>query len=91
MEVVSYTRGRGHLSLPMDGYRPCKNAQEVIAESGYQPEHDLDNPEDSVFCAHGAGFVAVSYTHLDVYKRQGGNGGTFYSCQILYAGRGLHY
>ena len=57
MEVVSYTRGRGHLSLTLDGYRPCHNAQEVITEIGYQPEHDLDNPADSVFCAHGAGFV----------------------------------
>ena len=57
MEVVSYTRGRGHLSLTLDGYRPCHNAQEVIAAIGYQPEHDLDNPADSVFCAHGAGFV----------------------------------
>ena len=57
MEVVSYTRGRGHLNLTLDGYRPCHNAQEVIAESGYQPEHDLENPADSVFCAHGAGFV----------------------------------
>ena len=57
MEVVSYTRGRGHLSLTLDGYRPCHNAQQVIAESGYQPEHDLENPADSVFCAYGAGFV----------------------------------
>ena len=56
MEVVSYTRGRGHLSLTLDGYRPCHNAQEVIAETGYQPEHDLDNPADSVFCAHGGGY-----------------------------------
>ena len=57
MEVVSYTRGRGHLSLTLDGYRPCHNAQEVIAAIGYEPEHDLDNSADSVFCAHGAGFV----------------------------------
>ena len=57
MEVVSYTRGRGRLSLTLDGYRPCHNAQQVIAEIGYQPEHDLENPADSVFCAHGAGFV----------------------------------
>ena len=56
MEVVSYTRGRGHLSLTLDGYRPCHNAQEVIAAIGYEPEHDLDNPADSVFCAHGAGY-----------------------------------
>ena len=70
MEVVSYTRGRGHLSLTLDGYRPCHNAQEVIAAIGYEPEHDLDNPTDSVFCAHGAGFVVPwdqvrSHMHVD--------------------------
>ena len=70
MEVVSYTRGRGHLSLTLDGYRPCHNAQEVIAAIGYEPEHDLDNPADSVFCAHGAGFVVSwdqvrSHMHVD--------------------------
>ena len=57
MEVVSYTRGRGHLNLTLDGYRPCHNAAEVIEAVGYEPEHDLDNPADSVFCSHGAGFV----------------------------------
>ena len=70
MEVVSYTCGRGHLSLTLDGYRPCHNAQEVIAAIGYEPEHDLDNPADSVFCAHGAGFVVPwdqvrSHMHVD--------------------------
>ena len=70
MEVVSYTRGRGHLSLTLDGYRPCHTAQEVIAAIGYEPEHDLDNPADSVFCAHGAGFVVPwdqvrSHMHVD--------------------------
>ena len=70
MEVVNYTRGRGHLSLTLDGYRPCHNAQEVIAAIGYEPEHDLDNPADSVFCAHGAGFVVPwdqvrSHMHVD--------------------------
>ena len=70
MEVVSYTRGRGHLSLILDGYRSCHNAQEVIAAIGYEPEHDLDNPADSVFCAHGAGFVVPwdqvrSHMHVD--------------------------
>ena len=70
MEVVSYTRGRGHLSLTLDGYRPCHNAQEVIAAIGYEPERDLDNPADSVFCAHGAGFVVPwdqvrSHMHVD--------------------------
>ena len=70
MEVVSYTRGRGHLNLTLDGYRPCHNAAEIIEAVGYEPEHDLDNPADSVFCAHGAGFVVPwdqvrSHMHVD--------------------------
>ena len=70
MEVVGYTRGRGHLTLTLDGYRPCHNAAEVIEDAGYEPEHDLDNPADSVFCAHGAGFVVPweqvrSHMHVD--------------------------
>ena len=70
MEVVGYTRGRGHLTLTLDGYRPCHNAAEVIEAVGYEPEHDLDNPADSVFCAHGAGFVVPweqvrSHMHVD--------------------------
>ena len=70
MEVVGYTRGRGHLTLTLDGYRPCHNAAEVIEAAGYEPEHDLNNPADSVFCAHGAGFVVPweqvrSHMHVD--------------------------
>ena len=70
MEMVSYTRGRGQLSLTLDGYRPCHNAAEIIEAVGYEPEHDLDNPADSVFCAHGAGFVVPwdqvrNHMHVD--------------------------
>ena len=70
MDVVGYTRGRGHLSLTLDGYRPCHNTDEVLAAIGYEPEHDLDNPADSVFCSHGAGFVVPweqvrSHMHVD--------------------------
>ena len=70
MEVVSYTRGRGRLTLTPDGCRPCHNAAEVIEAAGYEPEHDLENPADSVFCAHGAGFVVPwdqvrSHMHVD--------------------------
>ena len=69
-ELAAYSRGRGRLSLRPDGYRPCKNAKVVIAEIGYRPESDLDNSPDSVFCAHGAGFVVKwdkvpEYMHLD--------------------------
>ena len=56
-EVAAYTRGRGRISLQLAGYYPCHNQDEVIAQMGYNPEADLDNSPDSVFCAHGGGFV----------------------------------
>ena len=57
-EVISYTRGRGRLFCMLKGYSPCANAKEVIEAIGYDSESDLDNPTGSVFCAHGAGYVA---------------------------------
>ncbi len=69
-EVVAYTRGEGRLFCSLRGYEPCHNAEEIIATSGYDSEHDLSNPTGSVFCAHGAGFPVswdevTSYMHLE--------------------------
>ena len=55
LEVARYTGGRGRLSLELAGYRECHNADEVVAAAGYDPEADLPNTPDSVFCSHGAG------------------------------------
>ena len=57
LEVAAYTGGRGHLSLEFACYRPCHNAEEVIAAGAYDPVADLANTPDSVFCAHGAGYT----------------------------------
>ena len=54
--LAAYTQGRGRLQLSLRGYAPCHNQQEVVAEIGYDPEADVENTPDSVFCAHGAGF-----------------------------------
>ena len=54
--VAAYTQGRGRLQLSLRGYAPCHNQEEVVAQIGYDPEADLENTPDSVFCAHGAGF-----------------------------------
>ncbi len=56
-EVTAYTKGEGKLSLSLKGYAPCHNTEEVMESIGYNPERDLRNTPDSVFCAHGAGFV----------------------------------
>lgn len=68
-EVASYTGGRGRLSLEPAGYGPCHNADAVIAAADYDPEADLENTPDSVFCAHGGGFPVkwdkvAEYMHL---------------------------
>lgn len=56
-EVMKYTHGRGRLMCSLKGYEPCHNAKEVIANIGYNPDADTDNPCDSVFCSHGAGYT----------------------------------
>ena len=56
-ELAAYTRGTGTISLSLAGYDLCHNAEEVIEAAGYFPESDLKNSPDSVFCAHGAGYV----------------------------------
>lgn len=69
-QVISYTRGKGHLSCTLKGYEPCQDQEQIAQEIGYDSERDLDNPTGSVFCAHGAGFVVPwyeveEYMHLD--------------------------
>ena len=69
-QVAAYTQGRGQLQIALRGYAPCHNAEAVIAEIGYDPEADLENPPDSVFCDHGAGFTVKwhkvsEYMHLE--------------------------
>ncbi|MBT1164548.1 TetM/TetW/TetO/TetS family tetracycline resistance ribosomal protection protein, partial [Bifidobacterium felsineum] len=70
MDVSQYTHGRGRFSATFGGYRPCHNEEQVIRAAGYDPESDLDNTPDSVFCAHGAGYPVKWYKvpefmHLD--------------------------
>ena len=68
--LAAYTQGRGRLQLSLKGYAPCHNTEAVLAEAGYDPEADLENTPDSVFCAHGAGFnvkwhQVKDYMHLE--------------------------
>ena len=65
-QVAAYSQGRGQLQVAFAGYAPCHNSDAVIAEIGYQPEADLENSPDSVFCDHGAG-VAVKWNEVETY------------------------
>ena len=68
--LAAYTQGRGRLQLTLHGYEACHNQKEVVEELGYDPEADVENTPDSVFCAHGAGFNVKwhqvrDYMHLE--------------------------
>ena len=68
--VAAYTQGRGQLQISLHGYLPCHNEEEVVQKTDYDPEADLENTPDSVFCAHGAGFTVKwnevkNYMHLE--------------------------
>lgn len=69
LTVRAYTKGEGSVSVSLSGYDRCHNAEEVIQKINYYPEADVAHTADSVFCAHGAGFVVPwydvpSYMHL---------------------------
>ena len=70
-EVVAYSRGHGRLFCTLKGYAPCHNEEEVVERIGYLPEADLSNTPDSVFCAHGAGFVVPWYEVPDYMHIEG--------------------
>ncbi|MBD5149002.1 MAG: GTP-binding protein [Oscillibacter sp.] len=75
--VAAYTKGQGRLSCTLGGYEVCHNADEVIEALAYDPEADLDNSPDSIFCAHGAGFPVKwdqvpAFAHLETDVDLGG-------------------
>jgi small GTP-binding protein len=76
INVNAYTSGTGSIAVAFRGYDVCHNPDEVLAESGYDPDMDLRNPSSSVFCAHGSGFIVPwdqvkSYMHVfDDEERQ---------------------
>lgn len=66
-EIISYTKGAGKLFTSPGGYRECTDSDEVISAFGYNPDADVENTADSVFCEDGAGFV-VKWDEVDNYK-----------------------
>ena len=93
-EVLSYSRGQGRLFCLLSGYEPCREQEQVVAAIGYDPERDVWNPADSVFCSHGAGVVvkwneaaARMHVRTDAMAAPGAAGGrTSQGPQTAYRG-----
>lgn len=60
-QLRSYTKGKGRFFCRVKGYEPCENQEEIVDAINYDSEGDLENTPDSVFCAHGAGFIVKWY------------------------------
>lgn len=65
-DLASFSRGEGSITLTPDGYEPCHNTEEIIANIGYDKGADKENTSCSVFCSHGAGFV-VNWDEAEKY------------------------
>lgn len=68
VELISFTRGKGSISLMFDGYDLCQNTEEVVEKIGYDKDRDVKNTSSSVFCAKGTSFIvpwneAENYMH----------------------------
>lgn len=66
LELTSFTRGTGSISLVFDGYDICQNQEEVVERIGYQKDKDTENTSRSVFCAKGTSFT-VSWDEAEDY------------------------
>ena len=69
-DVIAYTHGVGRLQCSFLGYFPCNEQDQIVTDLNYNPEADLDNTPDSVFCSHGSGFTVkwndvFEYMHLE--------------------------
>lgn len=67
-EVTAYTKGLGRIFLTPAGYRPCADQDKIVAEIGYDPESDIENPTGSVFCSHG-GSVIVPWDQVEEHMQ----------------------
>ncbi|MBR3296051.1 MAG: TetM/TetW/TetO/TetS family tetracycline resistance ribosomal protection protein [Clostridia bacterium] len=69
-KVMFYTSGKGRLSTSFDSYREAHDPDAVLEGIDYDPERDTENPADSIFFKHGAGFhvkwnEVEKYMHMD--------------------------
>lgn len=57
LEFVSFTKGKGSLSLLFDGYDICHNEDEIIQEKNYDKNADIEYTSTSIFCSKGQSYL----------------------------------
>lgn len=56
-ELVSFTQGKGALSLVFGGYCRCHNEEEMIEKNEYNKDADHEYTSSSIFCSKGQGYT----------------------------------
>ena len=67
--LAGSAHGRTQFSCAMGGYDVCADARDVIERAAYDPDRDVRNPADSVFCSQGSGDIikwdqVSNYMHI---------------------------
>ena len=84
-EFAAYTGGFGRMFCTLKGYDTCHNVAEVIERLGYDPDSDVENTSDSIFCAHGAGYIVPWYEveeHMHVENRRPDRGAEMRTAEV---------
>lgn len=78
ISLSSITHGNGKMSTRLDGMQPVTDQDELVKNSLYDPERDLEHPASSVFCKKGAAVIvpwyeADQWMHLPFTYQQSSN------------------
>ncbi|WP_039658496.1 elongation factor G [Clostridium tyrobutyricum] len=57
LELTSFTKGKGKISMVFDGYDICHNGEEIVKKIGYNKNSDIEYTSSSVFCSKGQPFL----------------------------------
>lgn len=58
-ELVSFTQGKGTISLVFGGYHRCHNEEEVIERKSYNKNADAQYTSSSIFCSKGQAYAVT--------------------------------
>lgn len=64
--LADISHGKGRISLTFSKYDVCQNEEEVIEKFSYDPESDIHNSPDSVFCQNGTSLY-VKWSNVEEY------------------------
>ncbi len=77
-EVARYTKGLGKFTCAFSGYEKCARQEEIVNNSNYNADADIENTADSVFCTHGSGYTVPwneveEHMHIEFKKKNEDN------------------